>query len=74
LTVVILGVLVVAGVGAPLSDAAVSRASERAVDGYAAAAGVGFPLARALGAMNRSRPRQVGIVRRLLARHPLVLD
>lgn len=56
--------------GAPLSDAALSRASERAADRYAAAAGVGFPPARALRAMNRGRPRRVGIVRQLLARHP----
>ncbi len=69
-TVLILGTLVAAGVGAPLSDAAVSRASERAADRYAAAAGVGFPLARALRAMNRARPRRLGMMQRLLARHP----
>jgi len=68
-TVVILGTLAVAGVGAPLADAAVSRASERAADRYAAAVGVAVPLARALRAIS-GPPRQAGIARRLLARHP----
>jgi hypothetical protein len=71
-TVVILTALVVAGVGAPLADAAVSRASERAADRYAAAVGVGFGLAYALHAVDRGRGRRAGVVRRALSRHPPV--
>jgi len=71
-TVLILTTLVVGGVGAPLADAAVSRASERAADRYAAAAGVGFGLAYALHAVDRGRGRRAGVARRALSRHPPV--
>lgn len=63
---VILGTLAVAGVGAPLTDAAVSRASERAADltppRWASPS-------RALRAIS-GPPRRAGMARRLLTRHP----
>jgi STE24 endopeptidase len=56
----------------PLADAAVSRRSEYAADRYAADVGVGRQLAGALQVLAGRQPRRVGLVARLLSRHPQV--
>jgi STE24 endopeptidase len=69
--VAILAGLVIAGVGVPLVDAAISRASEWAADRFAVRVGAGYALACALDSMNTPAVR-VGWAGRLLARHPPV--
>lgn len=56
----------------PLADAAVSRRSEYAADRYAADVGMGPQLAGALQVLAGGQPRRVGLVARLLSRHPEV--
>jgi Zn-dependent protease with chaperone function len=66
----LLGALVVCGVGVPLVDAAVARASERAADRFAVSAGVAGDLAAALLAISGGDTLRRGFSARLRARHP----
>lgn len=67
---VVLSAVAVCTVVCPLADAAVSRRSEYAADRYAADVGVGPQLAGALQVLAGRQPRRVGLVARLLSRHP----
>jgi STE24 endopeptidase len=69
---VVLSAVAVCTVVCPLADAAASRRSEYAADRYAADVGVGPQLAGALQVLAGPQPRQVGLVARLLSRHPQV--
>ncbi|MBN9618502.1 MAG: M48 family metalloprotease [Actinobacteria bacterium] len=69
-TVAILGALVVFGLGAPVADAALSRASERAADRFAAEAGYGEDLARALRILDPRPARRRRLSDRVLDSHP----
>ena len=69
---VVLSSVAVCAVVCPLADAAVSRRSEYAADRYAADVGVGPQLAGALQVLAGRQPRRVGLVARLLSRHPQV--
>ncbi len=70
---VVLSTVGVCAVLCPLSDAAVSRRSEYAADRYAASAGLGAQLVAALQVLDGGqRGRRVGLVARLLSRHPEV--
>ena len=68
----IIGGIPTLGIAVPLIDAAISRASERAADRYAADAGVGPALANALRVMNLRPTRCQTWLARLLSRHPPV--
>jgi STE24 endopeptidase len=70
MTVAIIGGVPTLGVMVPLIDAAISRASERAADQYAADAGIGDGLVEALRAMNSRSPCRLPWPARLLALHP----
>jgi STE24 endopeptidase len=69
---VVLSAVAVCAVVCPLADAAVSRRSEYAADRYAADVGVGPQLAGALQVLAGRQPCRVGLVARLLSRHPQV--
>ena len=69
---VVLSAVAVCAVVCPLADAAVSHRSEYAADRYAADVGVGPQLAGALQVLAGRQPRRVGLVARLLSRHPQV--
>lgn len=69
---VVLSSVAVCAVVCPLVDAAVSRRSEYAADRYAADVGVGPQMAGALQVLAGGQPRRVGLVARLLSRHPQV--
>ncbi|UQX87648.1 M48 family metalloprotease [Jatrophihabitans telluris] len=69
---IVLSAVAVCAVVCPLADAAVSRRSEYAADRYAADVGVGPQLAGALQVLAGQQPRRVGLVARLLSRHPQV--
>jgi Zn-dependent protease with chaperone function len=69
---VVLSAVAVCAVVCPLADAAVSRSSEYAADRYAADVGVAPQLAGALQVLAGRQPRRVGLVARLLSRHPRV--
>lgn len=68
---VVLSAVAVCTVVCPLADAAVSRRSEYAADRYASALGLGPQLA-ALQVLDGRKRRRVGLVARLLSRHPEV--
>lgn len=70
-TVGVLSALVVAGSLAPPVDAALSRASERAADRFAAGAGYAEHLARALSVLDNAPARRSALAA-ILARHPRV--
>ena len=67
-TVAVLSALVAFAVVTPLADAAISRASERAADRFAAHVGFGTELALALAALGTGHRHR--ILGRLLERHP----
>jgi STE24 endopeptidase len=69
-TVVILGALVVFGLSTPVADAAMSRVSERAADRFAADAGYGEDLARALQTLDHRPARHRRLTDRVLDSHP----
>jgi STE24 endopeptidase len=68
--VAVLGSLVVFSVACPLVDAAISRASERAADRYAAEAGLGHELACALVSISPDSRHRQRRSEAILARHP----
>lgn len=67
---VVLSAVAVCGVVCPLADAAVSRRSEYAADGYAASVGVGPQLAAGLQVLAGDRGARRGLLQRMLSRHP----
>jgi len=70
MTAVILGGAAFAGVLCPLTDAAISRRSERAADRYTATAGLGPQLAAALQTLDHAGLQPRSWTARALARHP----
>jgi len=66
----VLVALAVGGTVVPIADAAVSRASERAADRFAARAGYAEALADALAALDPGPVRPPGFLNRKLAGHP----
>jgi STE24 endopeptidase len=68
--VVTLVVLMIGVTTVPLADAAVSRASERAADRFAARAGYAEALARVLTVLELGPAQPRGFLERMLARHP----
>lgn len=72
-TAAVLAALPIFGFGAPLADAALSRASERAADRYTAAVGMGPALAGALRNVGGVRADGGGL-RRAFDRHPPLED
>lgn len=66
----VLGSLVVYGLGAPVADQALSRPGERAADDFAAAAGYGPDLARALQILDARSIRRRRLSDRVLDTHP----
>jgi len=70
MTAVILGGAALAWVLCPLSDAAISRRSERAADRYTATAGLGPQLAAALQTLDHAGHQPRSWTARALARHP----
>jgi STE24 endopeptidase len=69
-TVVILGALTLFSIATPLADAALSRASERAADQYAARAGYGDALAHALQTLDGDTARRTRTTVLILDGHP----
>lgn len=67
-TIAVLSALVVFSIVTPLADAAISRASERAADSFAARVGLGAELALALAALGSGHQRRG--FRWLVERHP----
>ncbi len=72
-TAAVLAALPIFGFGAPLADAALSRASERAADRYTAAVGMGPALAGALRNVG-GVSADAGALRRAFDRHPPLED
>ena len=68
--VMVLGALGVFGLGTPVADAALSRGSERAADRFAAEAGYGDDLARALMLLDVRPTRRRRLLDRTVDSHP----